>query len=142
MSKINYGRLVTGGILAGIVVNLCEFLINGVWLKDAWAEAMKAMNRSPEMGGVQIAVFNIWGFLMGLSAVWLYTQIRDRYGPGLRTAICAALAIWVIGYFAGMMTGVAMGMFPAQLMLIGTVAGLAEIILGTTLGAWFYRPAA
>ena len=141
MTRINYWRVVGGGLLAGIVINLCEFLVNGFWLKDQWADAMKALNRSTETSGWQMTAFNVWGFLMGIAAVWLYSEMRDRYGPGWRNALCAALAVWVIGYFISAIPGVALGIFPAGLMITGIIVGLIEVVLGTELGAWYYRPA-
>lgn len=141
MTRINYWRVVGGGLLAGIVINLCEFLVNGFWLKNQWADAMKALNRSTETSGWQMTAFNVWGFLMGIAAVWLYSEMRDRYGPGWRNALCAALAVWVIGYFISAIPGVALGIFPAGLMITGIIAGLIEVVLGTELGAWYYRPA-
>jgi MFS family permease len=141
MTRINYWRVVGGGLLAGIVINLCEFLVNGFWLKAQWADAMKALNRSTEMSGWQMTAFNVWGFLMGIAAVWLYSEMRDRYGPGWRNALCAALAVWVIGYFISAIPGVALGIFPAGLMITGIIVGLIEVVLGTELGAWYYRPA-
>jgi len=141
MTRINYWRVVGGGLLAGIVINLCEFLVNGLWLKEQWADAMKALNHTADMSAWQMTAFNVWGFLMGIAAVWLYSEMRDRYGPGWRNALCAALAVWVIGYLSGVIPGVAMGIFPAGLMIAGAVVGLIEVVLGTELGAWYYRPA-
>ena len=71
----------------------------------------------------------------------MYSEMRDRYGPGWRNALCAALAVWVIGYLSGAIPGLAMGIFPASLMITGTIIGLVEIVIGTELGAWYYRPA-
>jgi hypothetical protein len=141
MQRINYWRVAGGGILAGVVINLGEYLVNGLLLRNHWAEAMKALNRSSDLGAAQTSALNIWGFVMGLAAVWLYSETRDRYGPGWRNALCAASAVWVIGYLSGTITGIAMGMFPASLMLIGAAAGLVEVIAGTELGAWLYKPA-
>jgi hypothetical protein len=141
MTRINYWRVVGGGLLAGIVINLCEFLVNGLWLKNQWADAMRSLNRPMESGAGQMAAFNVWGFLMGIAAVWLYSELRDRYGPGWRNALCAALAVWAIGYLLSAIPGIAMGVFPASLMIIGVVAGLIEMVIGTELGAWYYRPA-
>jgi peptidoglycan/LPS O-acetylase OafA/YrhL len=141
MTRINYYRVVVGGLIAGAVINVIEFLVNGLWLKDRWAEAMRAINRAPEMSAGQTTALNLWGFLMGIAAVWLYSEMRDRYGPGWRSALCAASAVWVIGYMASAIPGIAMGVFPAGLMIIGTLVGLIEVVLGTELGAWYYRPA-
>ena len=34
------GRVIVGGLLAGIVITLVEYITNGVVLRDAWGSAM------------------------------------------------------------------------------------------------------
>ena len=98
MSKINWGRVIGGGLLAGLVINVVEYLVNGLWLAADWAAAMKALGKSAEYGAAQIVVFNLWGFAMGVFAVWLYAAIRPRFGAGPTTAYTAAVAAWVPAY--------------------------------------------
>jgi hypothetical protein len=78
---------------------------------------------------------------MGFSGVALYAHLRDRYNPGWNTAFLAGLAVWVVGYLSGSITGAAMGVFPASLAIESTLGGLIEILLATLLGAYFYLPA-
>jgi len=139
MSKIHWGRVIGGGLLAGLVINVVEFLVNGLWLAADWGAAMKALGMSGEYGTAQVVVFNLWGFAMGIFAVWLYAAIRTRYGPGPRTAYTAAVATWVPGYLMANIPPAVLGMFPVRLMLIGIATGLIEVILGTQLGASFYK---
>jgi hypothetical protein len=145
MSGISVGRVVIGGLVAGLIINIVEFLVNGLFLEQAWADVMRSLGKagSPPTGA-QIAMFNAWGFAMGIVAVWLYAAIRPRFGPGPKTAVIAAVALWVPGYVLSMIPPVAMDLFPASLMLIGVAVGLAEIILGTIAGAKMYidNPAA
>ena len=46
MSKICVGRVIGGGLLAGLVINICEFLVNGLWLAKDWEDAMRALGKS------------------------------------------------------------------------------------------------
>jgi hypothetical protein len=39
VGRINWGRIYLGGLVADIVVNLFEMLLNTAVLKDDWAEA-------------------------------------------------------------------------------------------------------
>jgi hypothetical protein len=59
---------------------------------------MKALGKGGEYGVAQIVVFNLWGFAMGVFAVWLYAAIRPPYGAGPITICTAAVAAWVLGY--------------------------------------------
>ncbi len=138
MGNINLGRVILGGIVAGIIVNAFEFVLNGVLLANQWTDLMASINR-PVLGVREIVCFNIFGFAMGLVAVWTYAAIRPRFGAGPRTALYAALLTWVTGYVFVDITPTIMGVFPMSMtwMLIGV--GLVEIVVATLVGAWLYK---
>src|SRR6478672_3912498 len=97
MKSVNWGRVILGGILAGVVMNVSEFVLNEVVLKKANEDAMKALGKTmPESGGT-IGVWIVLGFVIGIAAVWLYAAIRPRYGAGPGTAVKAGIAVWVLG---------------------------------------------
>src|SRR6266478_2962276 len=75
MGKINMGRVILGGIVAGIVVNILAFLVDGLMLAPQWAEGMRALGK-PDFSVNQIIGFNILGFAYGIFTVWLYAAIR------------------------------------------------------------------
>ena len=139
MGKINWGRVFLGGLIAGVIVNLSEYLVNGVLLMDEWGKAMQALGRPAAMSAAQLTAFNAFGFLVGLSAVWLYAAIRPRYGAGPKTAACAGAAVWFLAYFLSAMTALPGDLFPARLLYIGVAVGLAEVLIGTLLGAYVYK---
>lgn len=139
MGKISVGRVIGGGLLAGLVINVCEFLVNSFWLAADWEAAMKALGKSAAGGPAQMALYVVWGFLMGLFAVWLYAAIRPRYGAGPRTAILAGVAAWLPAFVMSMIPPAVMGMFPMRLMLIAVAVGLVETLLATQLGAYVYK---
>jgi hypothetical protein len=88
--------VILGGLLAGLIINICEYLVNGLILSSQWAAAMKALNKSSEMGVGAISAFWLWGFLIGLYALWLYVTIRPRFGPGPKLKhLCAR---HILGY--------------------------------------------
>ena len=138
MSKINIGRVIMGGLLAGLIINIFEYVLNGVVLHDQW-EALVAAHNLPIMGMNEIIWFNVWGFALGIVAVFTYAAIRPRFGAGAKTAVFAALLTWVTAYVFcdGMPTIV--GLFPLQLMLTLVGVGLIEIIVATIAGAWLYK---
>jgi hypothetical protein len=142
MQKINWNRVILGGLLAGLVINICEFLVDGLVLGDQWAASMKSLNRPP-MGGGANAAFVVVGFLIGIYALWLYATLRPRMGPGPKTAAFAGIAVWILGSLLASVAPIAMHLFPYHLMGIDLVLGLVEIVAGTVIGAWLYQdPAA
>jgi len=107
MGKINFGRVILGGIVAGIVGDILGYLVDGLMLAPQWAAGMKALGR-PELSVSQSVAFSIIGLVYGILMVWLYAAIRPRYGPGRQIAVLAGLAIWVSGVLlpnAGLMWG-------------------------------------
>src|SRR3989442_15207595 len=118
MSRINWTRVILGGLLAGLLINTSEFILNGVILEKAWGAAMGALGKPTQLSGGQIAMFNVFGFLIGIFGVWLYAAIRPRYGAGPRTAVIAGLAVWILGYLLPNVGPISMDIFPVRLMLI------------------------
>ena len=141
MAKINMGRVILGGIVAGIVADLLGYLVDGVVLAPRWAEGMKALGHSDFSSNAWIW-FNILGLASGIILIWLYASIRPRYGAGPRTAIYAGLAIWIVGVLLPNATFMwAAGLFPARLALLTTLGALVEVVAGALAGAALYKEA-
>ncbi len=138
MGKIDMGRVIAGGIVAGIIVDIVEFVLNGVVLREQWNSLSTAHNL-PMIGMNQIIVFNILGLVTGIAAVWTYAAVRPRFGAGPMTAVYAALLIWVVGYLLPNLFQSIAGFFPANMMLVLSAVGLVEIIVATVVGAYFYK---
>ncbi len=139
MGKINVTRLILGGIVAGIAIDLLDYLVDGVWLAQRWADGMALLGK-PGFSQVQIIWLNVLGLLTGLAAIWLYAAIRPRFGSGPKTAIIAGLAVWFIGVFlpnVGFMY--VPGLFSKHLTLYTTLGGIVEVVFGTLAGASVYR---
>lgn len=139
MSKINAARVILGGLIAGVVINLSEWFWNGVVFARDFEEAMKALNRPYAMSGQAVVVFILWGFLIGILAVWVYAAVRPRFGPGPRTALRAALMLWLLVYVQSAIGIAPLNLFPPRLMLLGLPISLVEIVLATLAGAWLYK---
>jgi hypothetical protein len=137
MGRINWTRVILGGLVAGVIINIFEFVLNGVVLAKDMEAAIRALGR--QMGGGQLAMFFVWGFLVGIFAIWLYAAIRPRYGAGWKTALCAGSAVWGLGYLLSSVTPVALNLFPSRLMAVGLTVGLVEVLAATLAGAWLYR---
>jgi hypothetical protein len=139
MGKINVGRLIVGGIVAGIAIDLLDYLVDGVWLAPRWTHDMALLGKTG-FTPVQIIWLNVLGLLTGIAAIWLYAAIRPRFGAGVKTAILAGLAVWFIGVFlpnVGFMY--VPGLFSKHLTLYTTLGGIVEVVFGTIAGASVYR---
>ncbi len=140
MSKINVGKVLLGGLVAGIVLNIGEALLNTMVLADAMKQEFERL-KLPDptaSSGFLIRVVGIT-FFLGIAIVYLYAAIRPRFGAGWKTAACAGVLAWFFVYLYAGYVYVAVGMVSMKLYLIGLVWGIVEYALGAIAGAYFYK---
>jgi hypothetical protein len=141
MGKINYGRVVLGGIVAGIVAMLLDWFSNAILLGQLWANTMKALNRPILLSGpVAFGLFLV-EIVGGIAAVWTYAAIRPRFGAGVRTAAYAGLLSWVFVCLPST-ANVLQGIFGLHFWLYSTLlASLVSSLISTIIGAALYKEA-
>ena len=140
MGRINLGRVVIGGLLAGLIINISEFVLNGLLLAEEMNAAMAALNKPPIAPGM-IVWFVLLSFGLGFMLVWVYAAIRPRLGPGVKTAVCAASVVWGLAYLYPNLFMIIINLFPRDMMVMVTVWGLIEVIVAGIAGAWVYKEA-
>jgi hypothetical protein len=93
MPGINTGKVIAGGLVAGLVFNILDFASNSFLLGADFSDNMMRLGLDPAVmeSGSGIATWVILDFLMGLLVVWTYAAIRPRFGPGAKTAVYAGL---------------------------------------------------
>jgi hypothetical protein len=137
---INFGRAVLGGLVAGVILNIGEWVLNGVILHAEMQDFFRRCGfREP--GGNFIAVAVVITFVLGIVIILGYAAIRPRFGPGPKTAIITALFAWFGVYVYQNVIGLGLGMVPARLVVIALAWGLVEYIVATVVGAWLYKEA-
>ena len=141
MGKINLSRMILGGVVAGIVIDIFEGVLNGVIMSQQWNEAMSALGRDAAMSAKQIAAFNVWGLVVGVVLVGLYAAMRPRFGPGPRTAMLAGAAVWALAHAASNAAMVFLHLFPLGMMIEATTVGLIEMLAAGLAGAAIYKEA-
>jgi hypothetical protein len=141
LNGINVGRVFVGGLLAGLITNVGEFIFNGVLFREERNQAMAAFNRPPVADGM-IVWFVVFGFGVGITLVWLYAAIRPRFGAGVKTAVCAALAVWGLTYLYPTLFLIVTRLFPTELLVLHTVWRLFEAAIAGIAGAWVYSEGA
>jgi hypothetical protein len=139
MGRINIGRVILGGIVAGIVMDLLGYLVDGLMLAEKWSDDMILLGRS-EFSTTQLIEFNLLGIVSGLVAIWIYAGIRPRFGAGMMTAIYAGIAVWVVGVLLPNASFMYVArLFSRHLTLYTTLGGLVEVVVGTIAGAALYQ---
>ena len=143
MGQINIGRVIGAGLLAGLVMNISQFLIHGVVLQaegaqlaSEWQRLGLPVSQDPKMLGILVGIT----FVLGILAVWTYAAIRPRFGPGPRTAIIAGVAVWAMSYFyAGVYVFAGVQVLPMKLTWSPVLWSLIEVPVATMVGGWMYK---
>lgn len=138
MGSINFPRVLVGGIVAGLVIDISESILNSVVLGAEMNAAIARMNLTPA-GNQVMVLFLVLGLLLGIATIWLYAAIRPRYGAGPKTALCAGAAVWFFAYLYPSTGMLAMGMFGGRMMAIGLAWGLVELLVASLAGAFLYK---
>ena len=138
MSHINVGRVVAGGLVAGLVANVIDFVVNVPILGARWDEGLRGLGLDPEQGSPLGWI--VGDFLFGLAMVWLYAAIRPRFGPGPKTALLAAVAVWAIAHIA-YASFLFLGLLASDLVIASALGGLVAWVVGGMVGAWIYKEA-
>lgn len=138
---INTGKVVVGGLAAGVIMNVSGFVMQGMVLgKRMMAEAAAV---APALATMQPGAGEIAGrvatqFIVGIMLVWMYAAMRPRFGPGPKTAMISAFIVWLFGFlfyldwlYAGMM-------WPSTYALVSAVMAVT-LAIAAWVGAMLYK---
>jgi hypothetical protein len=141
MGKINVARVILGGLLAGLIMNISEYVLN-IYVVAEESAAMMERFGLPQIGMHQIGVFLVMTFVLGIVMVFVYAAMRPRFGAGVGTAVIAGVTIWIVAMFASV-ADVVLGILPANLLVLTGLWALVEMVVASVAGAWLYKePAA
>jgi hypothetical protein len=137
MESLNWKRIIAGGLLNGLLLNVGEFAVEplmGPYMQDFF-------NRLglPVPGESAMLALAATAFLVGILTIWLYAAIRPLYGPGARTAVIAGVVSWAFSCALPNVAMYAFGLYGAELFWFATLFPLVETVLATLAGAWVYR---
>ena len=138
MGRINLGKVLVGGLVAGVVLNVCD-IVGGMYLfMDDQKELVSRLHLDPAVLNMDMAHALPWiviDFIVGILLVLAYAMVRPRFGPGPKTALTSGLLLYgvvtVIMYGftkMGIFTTsgfVKMSIFYAVVWLVGSVVGAA-----------------
>jgi hypothetical protein len=135
---MNLKRILLGGLLAGVVINVSEGILNAVILMDDYQALMDAHGLVETSWAV--VGYLASGFVFGFAVAWLYAAIRPRFGPGWSTGARAGVLLWVAGYAVPTIWFGAVGLtLAAGATMLVLIWGLVELILAGGIAGWLYQ---
>lgn len=140
MGGINFGRVILAGLVAGVVMNIGEWILNAV-IAAKQMEAYMTQHNFPQPTGTAIGVAMALTFVLGLVMILGYAAIRPRFGPGPKTAIIAALFAWFGAVVYPNVIGAAFGIMPTNLLPLFLGWEIVEYAIAGLVGAALYKEA-
>jgi len=144
MSKINYGRVFLGGLMALLILIVAEVVIEYVILANIPGigsekeRFLEAFGQARVGGAVHDIVNVVSAYLTCCLFVWVYAAVRPRFGPGPKTAVVVGAA-FVVYWTLLLVWLVNAGLFPFKLSAVSFFTNLVELPLAVLAGAWIYR---
>jgi hypothetical protein len=144
MASINTGKVIVGGLAAGVVLNAIDFATNAYILADRYKADLDKLN--PQLWTNMNDMSKLPGFLatdfvLGILLVWTYAAIRPRFGAGAGTAMKAGLLFGLIsttvGYYL-MLTG----LFTMGTFVYSACLSIVNFLLAAWVGGKLYTEAA
>ncbi|HEY6357779.1 MAG TPA: hypothetical protein VIX35_06020 [Vicinamibacterales bacterium] len=138
MGRINRSKLIAGGILAGVVMNICDYVSNNFILAADWEQIARI--RNVDMGDMSsptaLVTYVVVDMLLGFLVVWTYAAIRPRFGQGPGTAVRAGLAVFFAQ--ALLMASYAVSFLTWDVFIRGGLLLLVSVLAGALAGSWVY----
>ena len=129
-----------GGIVASLLIWILEGAASILCMNDM-QPALAAHGLSMEMNAGMLLISVIASLITGLALIFFYAAVRPRFGPGPRTAVSVALALWLSDYLLSLLAYQMIGLFHGRMLTMWDAVGLIEMILPALAGGWIYREA-
>ena len=136
---INTGKVITGGLLAGLVFNVFDMLFNFTVLANDMTEMASRLHLDPAVATdfSKAIPFIVADFVIGLLVVWNYAAMRPRFGPGATTAILAGLVPY-LAITAVMYGFTSIGVFTVSMFVKSSCLAIITMAAGSLAGGWAY----
>lgn len=138
MQKINMKRVIWGGLLAALIINVSETILNVTVLGERMAEVMKVTGMQPAPTGLFVMVI-LWSVFAGMLGVWFYALVRPTLGKGPVTALKIGVLIWFFSYLFVALMMFAETLFPVDMIWTILLWRMFEMPIAVVAGASVYK---
>lgn len=142
VAGVNTGRVIAGGLVAGVVANIGDFVSNAFLLAGQMDLMRQRLNIDvPTWESTSsLVTWVVVDFVLGMLIVFTYAAMRPRLGPGPLTAIIAAFVPFLA--ITSVIVGFSqMGIFSSDVVLKAGLLSFVTMSLAGLAGAWFYQEA-
>jgi hypothetical protein len=142
-SRMNWRSVFSTGLIWALVYSLLGGVAMLLFLGEEFLAELERLGRPLAFDGQTFMFLGIFGLVFAVTwgwvSMWLYAAIRPRYGPGPRTAVVAAVAVWLLAIVAPLSHLAAFGISSWRFVMLDVPTELGAIVAATIAGAWRYR---
>jgi hypothetical protein len=136
---MNYSRILIGGVAAGIVLVVVNFLTGSLVLRERYELLEQGGVLRPEPRLPFFPLYVLGMFAVGALLVWLYAAVRPRPDAGPHSAIGAGLTVGLISGVPGNFSQFCWSHVGGYVSLWWALSWVVGRLLATIAGAWVYR---
>ena len=140
MGSMNRQKMIVGGIVAGVILIVLDY-VSGTFVFTPMAAGTPGSMSAALTAVMSSKRAMVGGFitdlLYGITIVWCYAAIRPRYGAGSKTGMCAAAFVWFVSVLA-YATFYLDRMMSLQFFCIVALAELISMLIAGYVGCMMY----
>lgn len=138
---MNTGRIVTSGLLAGLVLNFGEGLLHGVVISAEVTATYELLQRPIGETPATLAMLVGITFIQGILGMLIYALSLNTWPAGIGTAIRVGLILWVLSgvYSAVYLHAGWPGVFPPRVVWIPVLWEAVQYPLAILVGSLLYK---
>jgi len=126
--RVAPARIVRVGLAAGLLLNILGWIGNQLVLGPLWKDAILQVAPLRNRTWVNELVSLVPDFVYGVAMAWLFVVLATQRGMSFRTALTAALAVWLVAVVPTYLGIANSGLLPPGLAFATTVVGLLACI--------------
>jgi hypothetical protein len=138
--KINWVRVIVGGLVASLIAFVSDGLLHGQLLEADWKAVYANLGAAePEHHSLGMVYFVVFELGRGLLSMFLYVMMRPYWRPGPKTAALAGVVAWLAFSIAGPAQFIPLGFFSNALWVKAAAFQLITSIVAAIAGAALYK---
>lgn len=143
MSRVNWVRLIIGGVIASVILFLTDGFFHERLVPAGWIAVYRNLGvAEPSHNAAGLIYFAIFELGRGFIAMFLYVMMRRHFKPGWQTAALAGLVTWLAFSVTGPAQFIPLGFYSHELWVKVAAFHLVTTIVAAIAGAWVYREGA
>jgi hypothetical protein len=140
MYKINWVRVLVGGLVAAVILFLTDGFFHERVVSADWKALYAGLGSAePQENAVSLVYFAIFELGRGLISIYLYSLMRSCCGPGPKTAALAGIVAWIAFSVTGPAQFIPLGFYSHALWIKVGAFQLVTSIIAAIAGAALYR---